>query len=153
MLRSRCANSLKFSVLTALILTSPLASIAQSNVYSLHVIGTIWELSPEQRAAFIADHSGSFLGVRYMHTKAFGWDFTIGGHTLWLRHISQAHRASIVVASSIIAACILYFLWKEFWRGQRKIILSADATNPEEIRANNKSHSTAESRYKIELRA
>ena len=85
-----------FILFGALFLAAPLASRAQSNVYSANVIGTIWELPPEQRAPFIADHSGSFLGIDYMHTKAFGWTFIAGKRSYMPPHSSRVPASALV---------------------------------------------------------
>ncbi len=64
---------LELTLLLTLIVAAALTAHSQSNVHSLRVIGTIWELPPEQRAPFIADHSFSVGDYNVMHTKAFGW--------------------------------------------------------------------------------
>ena len=83
-------------------------------VYSVQAIGTIWELPPAQHAPFIADRSGSFCGIDYMHTKAFGWSVSIGHQRFFL---PQSFTLSwIGLGACLLFVCILLFLYRVFKR-------------------------------------
>lgn len=64
-------QALQFSLLVAVLVSTTFANRAQSNVYSANALGTIWELPPEQRAAFIlnigvgGDEADSHTHVRF----------------------------------------------------------------------------------------
>lgn len=73
----------QFSLVAAL-LFAPVFP-ARSQVCSVRVVGTIWELPPEESARFISDHSFSIADYNVSHTKALGWTLSGPGvfRQLW----------------------------------------------------------------------
>ena len=99
---------LHLSLLLLPLLAAPVACRAQ--VYSVRVIGSIWELPPEERTLFIADHSGSVWGIRYMHTPAFGWTIIAGGRSFTLAHSSTGPEGALTLGVTIFAGATLILL-------------------------------------------
>jgi len=105
-------------LLAALFIAAPLGSRAQSNAYTVRAIGTIWELPPGERAPFIADHSGSFQGVDYMHSKAFGWTIKAGRMSYTLPRSSHIPPSVLVAVSYLVVTGAMFFFWRQSTRRQ-----------------------------------
>ena len=91
-----------------------MATNSTSSVYSAHAIGTIWELPPAQQAQFIADRSGSFCGIDYMHTKYFGWTVTIGHRSFSLPRSFTPSWIVLSLGGCLLLVFILRFLRRSF---------------------------------------
>ena len=88
------------SLLLVLLFAAQLVCPAQ--VYSVRPLGTIWELSPEERKPFMADHSGSVCGIQYMHTPVGGW-IVIAGR----RSFTVPRRLSVPSAVVVLSVGVL----------------------------------------------
>ena len=89
-----------------------MATNSTSSVYSVNAIGTIWELPPAQRAPFIADRSGSFYGIDFMHTKAFGWSVSIGHRSFFLPRSFSPSWIGFGLSGCLLIVCVLVFLFR-----------------------------------------